>query len=139
MESLRLRSKLTTSIQVTDELLNAEIPVLSIQPLVENAVKHGVAPRSAKGFVNLNIWSEESQIKIQVVNSGEKFSIVSRNDTRDGVGLANVRRRLMLCFGFNTELYISSQDGHTAVGFSMPLIRRPVSSDGYEATVRKTA
>lgn len=139
IESLRLGPKLTTRIQVPNDLLNAEIPVLSIQPLVENAVKHGVAPRSKNGFVNLNIWSEGNHIKIRVVNSGEEFGVISRNGNRDGVGLANVRRRLVLCFGFDTELYISSQDGHTVVGFSMPHVRRPVSSDGYEATVRKTA
>lgn len=139
IETLRLGPKLTTSIQVPDDLLKAEIPVLSIQPLVENAVKHGVAPRSAKGFVSLNIWSEENHVRIRVTNTGAKFSTVSRNGDTDGVGLANVRRRLMLCFGLDTELYISSQNGHTVVGFSMPLVRRPASSNEYEAPVLKTA
>jgi hypothetical protein len=139
IESLRLGPKLTTRIEVPDDLLKAEIPVLSIQPLVENAVKHGVAPHSTKGFVSLNIWSEGNHVIIQVVNTGEELSTLSRNGSANGVGLANVRRRLMLCFGFDTELTISSQDGHTVVGFSMPLVRRPASSDGYEAAARKTA
>src|SRR5262249_21335844 len=72
IESLRLGPKLTTAIQVADDLLKAEIPVLSIQPLVENAVKHGVAPRSAKGFVGLNIWFEDNRLKVQVRNTGEE-------------------------------------------------------------------
>lgn len=139
IESLRLGPKLTTRIEVPDDLLKAEIPVLSIQPLVENAVKHGVAPRSTKGFVSLNVWSEGNHMRIQVVNTGEELSTLSRNNSTNGVGLANVRRRLMLCFGFNTELTISSQDGHTIVEFSMPLVRRPASSDEHEAAVRKTA
>jgi hypothetical protein len=139
IESLRLGPKLTTSIQVPDELLKAEIPVLSIQPLVENAVKHGVAPRSVKGFVSLNIWPEGNHMRIQVVNTGEELSTLSRKGSTNGVGLANVRQRLMLCFGFDTELTVSSQDGQTVAGFSIPLVRRPASSDGDEAAARKTA
>jgi two-component system, LytTR family, sensor kinase len=139
IESLRLGPKLTTRIQVPDNLLKAEIPVLSIQPLVENAVKHGVAPRSVKGFVSLKIWSEENHIKIQVINTGREFGRVSRNGDTDGVGLANVRRRLLLCFGFDTEMHVSSQNGRTIVGFSIPLVRRSESIQEYEAIMSNTA
>lgn len=139
IESLRLGPKLATTIQVDDELLKAEIPVLSIQPLVENAVKHGVAPRSAKGFVGLKVWSENNRLKVQVHNTGEKFNANSRNGDRDGVGLANVRRRLTLCFGFDSEFHISSSDGHTVVGFQMPLVRKPSSNAEHEDMVRQTA
>jgi len=137
IEALRLGPKLTTAIQVADDLLNAEIPVLSIQPLIENAVKHGVAPRSIKGLVTLNVWAEGSHLKVRVVNTGEDFSAGSGHG--DGVGLANVRRRLMLCFGFDSELYISSKDGYTVVGFSMPLVRQAIGSLGHETPMRKTA
>ena len=139
IESLRLGPKLTTKIQVPDNLLKAEIPVLSIQPLVENAVKHGVAPRSERGFVSLKIWSEENHVKIQVLNTGKEFNTGSPNGDTDGVGLANVRRRLLLCFGFDTEMYISSHHGRTVVGFSMPLVRRCISRNEDEAIMRNTA
>ncbi|PYP89473.1 MAG: hypothetical protein DMG65_13270 [Candidatus Angelobacter sp. Gp1-AA117] len=139
IESLRLGPKLTTTIQVGNDLLKAEIPVLSIQPLVENAVKHGVAPRSTKGLVGLNVWSENNRLNVQVLNTGEKFNAHSRNGDTDGVGLANVRRRLTLCFGFDSELHISSSDGHTVVGFQMPLVRKSVSTSGHEDIVRQTA
>ncbi len=139
IESLRLGPKLTTTIQVADDLQKAEIPVLSIQPLVENAVKHGVAPRSAKGFVGLNVWSEDHRLRVQVLNTGQKFDTNSRNGGSDGVGLANVRRRLTLCFGIDSEFHISSRDGHTVVEFHMPLVCKSVSSREPEAIVRKTA
>jgi two-component system LytT family sensor kinase len=139
IESLRLGPKLTTKIQVPDDLLRAKIPVLSIQPLVENAVKHGVAPHSVKGFVSLKIWSEENHLKIRVINTGKEFSTVPRNGDTDGVGLANVRRRLMLCFGVDTEMNISSQGGRTTVGFSMPLIRDSITDNEQAALVRYTA
>lgn len=139
IESLRLGPKLTTRIEVPDDLLKAEIPVLSIQPLVENAVKHGVAAHSAKGFVNLNIWSEGNHVRIQVANTGEELSTLSRDGNTNGVGLANVRRRLMLCFGFDNELTISSQNGYTVVGFSIPLVRAASREDEYEAAIYRTA
>jgi hypothetical protein len=139
IESLRLGPKLTTTIQVDDDLLNAEIPVLSIQPLVENAVKHGVAPHSAKGFVGLNVWSENYRLKVQVFNTGDKFDPSSRNGDTDGVGLANVRRRLTLCFGLDSELHISSSNGYTIIGFQMPLVRKSLHNAGREEMERKTA
>ncbi len=139
IESLRLGPKLTTNIQVPDDLLNVEIPVLSIQPLVENAVKHGVAPRSVKGVVSLKIWSDENHVKIQVVNTGKEFSTVSPNSDTDGVGLTNVRRRLRLCFGFDTEMYFFSQNGRTVVGFSIPLVRCSVNGEEHKGLVRNTA
>lgn len=139
IESLRLGPKLTTTIKVDDDLLKAEIPVLSIQPLIENAVKHGVAPHSIKGFVGLNVWSENNRLKVQVTNTGKKFNANSRNGDTDGVGLANVRRRLTLCFGFDSELHISSSDGRTVVGFHMPLVRKSLSNAGHEDMVRQTA
>lgn len=143
IESLRLGPKLTTRIHVPDDLLEVEIPVLSIQPLVENAVKHGVAPRSVKGFVGLNIWAEGNHVKIRVVNTGKEFNTVSRNGSTDGVGLANVRRRLLLCFGLDAEMYISSHSGRTVVQFSIPLVHRSISrsvtSDEHEVVMRNTA
>ncbi len=124
IEALRLGPKLTTTIQVAPDLMTAEIPVLSIQPLVENAIKHGVAPRAANGFVRLRVWSEGKHLKLEVANTGAEFNLASRNGQTDGVGLSNVRRRLMLCYGFDTELNIMSKDGMTLVGCSIPLTRR---------------
>lgn len=123
IEALRLGPKLTTSIQVPEELLKVEIPVLSIQPLVENAIKHGVAPRSAKGFVRLSVWAQDHHLEVEVVNTGEEFNPEFQKGNTDGVGLANVQRRLVLCYGSESELYIKSKEGQTRVGFSMPLVR----------------
>jgi len=119
IEKLRLGPRLTTSIQVDKDLLEAEIPVLSIQPLVENAVKHGVAPYSTNGLVNVTIKCENARLKIEVANTGQFGSSRSLDGT--GVGLDNVRRRLALCYGFESELHICSKDNLTLVCCSIPL------------------
>lgn len=139
IEALRLGPKLATTIQVSEDLMKIEIPVLSIQPLVENAVKHGVAPRSSNGFVRLRVTSDKHHLKVEVANTGGEFNSTSRNGDKVGIGLANVRRRLVLCYGFDTELHISSKDDQTVVGFSMPLARPALGHAGRGSVLQRTA
>jgi hypothetical protein len=138
IEALRLGPRLATTIEVDEALLKVEIPVLSIQPLVENAVKHGVAPHSTRGFVRLTVRSQDNRINVEVVNTGELRS-QPRNGPTDGVGLANVRRRLALCYGLAGELYIFSKENQTFVGFSMPLDRPALGNSTRENTTLRTA
>jgi hypothetical protein len=118
IEQLRLGARLRTSIDVDDAALRAEIPVLSIQPLVENAIRHGVAPRQGSGFVSLRIRAQGETVGVEVTNSGSFRKGESRGN---GVGLVNVRRRLELCFGKRGELNIESAEDLTTVRFSVPL------------------
>ncbi len=118
-EQLRLGSKLTAQIDVEDSALQAEVPVLSIQPLVENAVKHGVAGRAGNGFVRLRIRVVEEAVRVEVSNSGS-FQAETEGSRGTGVGLANVRRRLALCFGKDGTLDVSSDIDATTVAFSVP-------------------
>jgi two-component system, LytTR family, sensor kinase len=119
IEQLRLGPKLRTEIEVDDELLQMVVPVLSIQPLMENAVKHGVAPRRLAGFVRLLISKAGETITVEISNSGT-FREPAPEDIREGVGLANVRRRLTLCYGEESTFDISSADDMTVVRFSLP-------------------
>ena len=96
--------------------------MLSIQPLVENAVKHGVAPRMGNGFVRLSVTIESDVVSITVSNSGE-FDTRALTSARGdgGIGLANVRRRLELCYGEETRFKAQAERGMTTVGFLLPL------------------
>jgi len=119
IEELRLGSKLRTKLDVDESVLRAAIPLLSIQPLVENAVKHGVASRAGLGFVRINIRQEPEGVVISVSNSGEcDTRILERPD--GGVGLANVRRRLALCYGAKTCIEMRAANGVTTVGSKLP-------------------
>ena len=122
IEALRLGPKLHTEIDVDDEALLNEVPVLSIQPLVENAVKHGVAPRRHGGFVRLSVRKRAETIRVEISNSGA-FREPARAAGREGVGLANVRRRLALCYGDESNLEISSDNDVTVVRFRLPCAR----------------
>jgi two-component system, LytTR family, sensor kinase len=119
IEELRLGSKLQTELDVDESTLRATIPLLSIQPLVENAVKHGVASRAGHGFVLLSIRQGSAGIAISVSNSGEWDTRIPANPNA-GVGLMNVRRRLALCYGEQTRVEVKVVDGITKVGFFLP-------------------
>lgn len=122
IEQLRLGAKLHTEIHVEDSALHATIPLLTVQPLVENAVKHGVAPRTGTGFVRLDISSRQDRLAITVSNSGEcDSSALTAARTNGGIGLANVRRRLELCYGAESSFLAEVEDGVTTVGFSLPV------------------
>jgi sensor histidine kinase YesM len=123
IEQLRLGSKLLTQFDIDDSVLSAEIPVLSIQPLVENAVKHGVACRQGDGFVRLSIRKQADSIMVTVSNSGV-FHESAGDQGGHGIGMANVRRRLALCYGIASDLEIFTAEDVTTVRFLLPA-RKP--------------
>jgi hypothetical protein len=93
VEQGRLGSRLTVEMDVDDAALETSIPVLSIQPLVENAIKHGVARRAGPGYVRVQV-RRGADLRITVSNSAGDAA-----DPGPGVGLQNVRRRLEICYG----------------------------------------
>jgi two-component system, LytTR family, sensor kinase len=119
IEELRLGPKLRTEFVVDDVALAASIPSLSIQPLVENAIKHGVASRSGEGFVRLHIECESDRIAVRITNSGE-WEPRDGADPGTGIGLTNVRRRLRLCYGEEADVEVTVGSGATTVRFTIP-------------------
>ena len=120
IESLRLGGRLKSEIDVDDAARKARIPILSVQPLVENAVKHGVAARSGPGTVKLSVRTGQDGVHIAVSDDGEGFQAASLRPKAAGagVGLDNVRQRLKLSFG--GELHINSAAGGSTVSFFIP-------------------
>jgi two-component system, LytTR family, sensor kinase len=140
IEQLRLGDRLETVISVPDSLLPRLIPILSLQPLVENAVKHGVARQQGKGSVKIIISETPPGLLIKVQDSGPGFSADhSGAENGTGIGLENVRQRLRLCYGDVARLRIESDSTGTVVSFLIPhtdspLVRPlPVSRSSSEA------
>jgi LytS/YehU family sensor histidine kinase len=99
------------------------IPILSIQPLVENAVKHGVADKPGRGRVTVRAHHKDSVLRITVEDSGVGFGSRSIPHEGAGVGLANVRRRLKLSYGAEWTLDVSSSELGSSVTFAIPAAR----------------
>ena len=118
VERLRLGEKLRVEIDVEESALDAPIPILSVQPLIENAVKHGIAPKPEGGVVRLKIaFDSNGGLTVLVRDTGGGFSGAR---SKSGVGLDNVTRRLQLCYGSDAGLHIESDSHGSAVSFSVP-------------------
>jgi hypothetical protein len=118
LEQCRLASRLDVQIEVDDAALQIPIPALSIQPLVENAVKHGVALRIEPGYVRIKAQCRNEELRISVENSASGRATEA---PVTGVGLQNVRRRLEICYGAGAELRFSPGTEVTTVEIRIPL------------------
>jgi LytS/YehU family sensor histidine kinase len=121
IEKLRLGDRLETELIVSEEARAAMIPILSIQPLVENAVKHGIAAKAGRGHVSVLVSTAAAGLCVRVEDTGVGFE-ASAQQPREGagMGLENVRRRLALYYGPTAELTIQSSTEGTAVSFLIP-------------------
>ena len=100
IEQVRFGERLRVRYDVPDDALLAELPPLILQPLVENAVKHAVAPRREGGTIAISAQLAGSRVRVAVRDDGPGLT----SDSSVGVGLANVRARLEELYGERAEL-----------------------------------
>jgi hypothetical protein len=122
IERLRLGPRLEVEIDVDEAALPVLIPILSVQPLVENAIKHGLSTKPGPGLLRLKVKmvDEEAHITVEDTGSGIDSRSNGPGAARAGVGLANVKRRLRLCYGPDADLVIESSPEGTKVQFAIP-------------------
>ena len=119
VEQLRLGDRLKVEFQVDRAALDVPVPVLSVQPLVENAIKHGVAQSAAPGYVHVRIEYRDEELRIIVENSSHQDAA---EGTGTGVGLQNVRRRLEICYGPGATLRLVPDLHKTTAEIFIPLV-----------------
>jgi len=105
IQKVRFGERLQVSVDIPAELLDAQVPNLLLQPLVENAIKHGVAKRVVGGNVRVTGTRQDRSVLLSVYNDGPSFP----NDWQTnapGVGLANLRTRLQILHGDASELQV---------------------------------
>ncbi len=124
LEQARFGDRLHVRVQVAPEVLHTRIPALSVQPLVENAIRHGLE-MGIGGNVELVASDLDREVELRVVDDGagmlpERAAAALEGRT-DGIGLANVQRRLQTTFGEAYGLEIESQPGGgTSVVMTLP-------------------
>ena len=95
IEKTRLGSRLHTAVSIASETLDALVPSMLLQPLVENAVRHGVAPFVEGGEVQvLSRLQDDDRVEITVRNSGPVHSSPPKREAAAGIGLRNTAERL---------------------------------------------
>jgi two-component system, LytTR family, sensor kinase len=126
IEQIRFQDRLTVRYDIDPETLDAEVPRLILQPLVENAIKHGVSPRSGLGTVEITSKVTGEDLWLEVRDHGAGPADRSRMPSRVGVGLANTRDRLECLYGEAHTLEVADGDNGFAVRIRLPLQRLPV-------------
>lgn len=109
---IRLAGRLSFGFDVPESLRGFRLPAMLLQPLVENAIRHGIEPKIEGGSVRILARSEAGQVRIEVLDSGMGY--MAKAQTGDpatgGVGLDNVRERLRLQFGDSARLEIAAAE-----------------------------
>ena len=126
IEHERFEERLRVRIDVPAELRGHRIPSLVLQPLVENAIKHGVAASTAGGDVTVSArvinGRDGQRLELSVRNSGAPLRHGDRPDRGDHVGLDNIRRRLAGYYGTDASLDLRSvSGGDTVAVLAMPI------------------
>lgn len=117
IETLRLGDRLRYEIDVAPDLATVEIPALLLQPLVENAIKHGIAPEINGGTVRIAGARVDGRAVFAVSDTGSGTAAQSGT----GVGLDNVRKRLETIYGPGASVTLSRQDRATTTRVTIPL------------------
>ena len=130
LEQARFGDRLAVRVQVAPEVLQTVIPALSVQPLVENAIRHGLEAGSG-GRVHIIGTDHDREVELRVVDDGTGMApeqvAAALAGTTSGIGLANVHRRLRTTFGEQYGLEVNSQPGMgTSVVMTLPKGRASV-------------
>ena len=123
IEAVRFPKRLKTETHIPDRLMDVLVPGLILQPLVENAIKHGVAHSKRPVTISISATAEGDLLKLTVADDGEAQRGVKSSDQNNGIGLANVRDRLETRFGAQARLktYYPETGGFVAE-LTMPLL-----------------
>jgi sensor histidine kinase YesM len=97
---------LTVNFDIEKDTLDAYVPNLILQPIVENAIRHGIAPRAEAGLIQIQARRENGSVELCVKDNGAGLS--ETEGIESGIGLSNTRKRLEKLYGEHYGFEISS-------------------------------
>ncbi len=121
MEKLRLGDRLTIELKIQEGIsLKTRVPALILQPIVENAIYHGVEPLTKGGIVNIDITSTKQDLHFTISNPVGDINI---DQKRPGNKMAqeNIRQRLQLAYGDFSKMDFRHEHGFYKVSFNIPI------------------
>lgn len=109
IEQTRFQDRLTVDLDIEKEALDAQVPNLILQPLVENAIRHGIAPRAEAGLIQVQARRANGFVELCVSDNGAGLN--ESQTQGNGIGLTNTRKRLEKIYGEQYGFEISSPAG----------------------------
>jgi len=135
IEQVRFQDRLETRVDVASNALDAKVPNLILQPIVENAIRHGIASHFNRGLIEITGRTQNGSLRIQVRDNGAA-PIAHRNGEnlfQTGIGLANTEARLERLYGRRHRLDLTNDPlGGSVVTLEIPFT---ADNDGPPASV----
>ena len=121
IEQTRFQDRLSVQMRVGPETLDARVPHLVLQPLVENAIRHGIATRATAGKVEISASRANGMLRLEVRDDGPGLPVGKAAAFKEGIGLANTRARIKQMYGdaYSFELR-NATDGGLMVKIAIP-------------------
>jgi two-component system LytT family sensor kinase len=130
IQKVRFAERLQVDVDVPRELYPAQVPSLILQPMVENAVKHGIAKRAQGGAIRIAASCCDGVLTLSVSNDGPSLP-EGWEMTGSGIGISNVRTRLQGLYGDGFELSMRNQEtGGVEVSVSLPFVAAGAAREG---------
>ncbi|MBI4905788.1 MAG: histidine kinase [Acidobacteria bacterium] len=124
IEQTRFADRLSVNMDIEAAAMQASIPNFLLQPLVENAIRHGITPSAGRGCVSIRARRNGEELQIEVADNGRGGGA----SAVEGVGLSNTRRRLETLFGANARLeLIRPPQGGAVSSIQMPFVTATVA------------
>jgi two-component sensor histidine kinase len=111
VQKIRFADRLEVKLQVPTDLLRSQVPSLILQPMVENAIKHGIAKRAQGGEIRVSATRLNGMLKLTVYNDGPGLAVGGENGP-PGIGISNTRTRLQRLYGESFELSLQNHGQH---------------------------
>jgi LytS/YehU family sensor histidine kinase len=109
IQQTRFGDRLELCREIDPETLDCPVPNLILQPLVENAIQHGIAPHARRGRIMMRARRQGGRLEIEIEDNGA--GLKPGTPSREGVGLANTRARLQELYGSEQELVLANGNG----------------------------
>jgi len=128
------RDKLQIRKEIDPETLDMVVPSMILQPLVENALRHGIAPKIEGGALTLRANRSNGRLTVEVIDDGVGISEQRQAAVYDsGIGISNVRERLKVVYGQDFSLKIDSRPGKgTSIRFEIPELLTTLAAEPVE-------
>jgi sensor histidine kinase YesM len=125
MEQIRFGDRLSINFAIDPEILDAQVPNLLLQPLVENAIRHGISPHAGPGEIEIRGERQNGMIEIQVRDNGSGLSVYQQAHLQEGIGLSNTRERLHQLYGSSHAFDLrNSETGGLIARIALPFKKR---------------
>jgi hypothetical protein len=120
IEQMRFHDRLRVEMKIAPETLDAQVPNMILQPLVENAIKHGLAPRSEGGKIEIGAERSNGHLQITVSDDGIGVPFNDVENLPEGVGLSNTRKRLRHLYGERHKFDLTTEKSGLCVNLTIP-------------------